>query len=87
MTGSSQHDASASKRASPAYRDAKVANRTFGIGWEIAHAAVSRRPPISFSLSLSLFSLYTYAAKVWDVLVQGAFRPVATLASLNAGDA
>ena len=29
-------------------------------GWEVAHAAVSRRPPVS---------LYTYAASVWDLSI------------------
>jgi hypothetical protein len=31
-----------------------------GFGWEVAHAAVSRRPPVS---------LYTYAASVWDLSI------------------
>jgi hypothetical protein len=55
--------------------DDKVANRDGrDFGWEIAHAAVSRRPPISLSSIVARTHMYTYAAKVWDLfLVQGPF--------------
>jgi hypothetical protein len=44
----------------------------FGFGWEIAHAAVSRRPPISLDAIVARTHMYTYAANVWDLsLVQG----------------
>jgi hypothetical protein len=43
-------------------------------GWEIAHAAVSRRPPIPLDTTVARTHMYTYAAKVWDVsIVQGPF--------------
>jgi hypothetical protein len=60
------------------YSDAKVANRNGrDFGWVIAHAAVSRRPPISLYRIVARTHLYTYAAKAWDLsLVQGPF-PVA----------
>jgi hypothetical protein len=51
-------------------------------GWEIAHEAVSRRPPISLSRFVARTHMYTYAAKVWvSSIVQGPFccRPVLTL--------
>jgi hypothetical protein len=53
----------------------KVANRNVGdFGWEIAHAAVSRRPPIFLHTIEARTRLYTYAAKVWDLsIVQGPF--------------
>jgi hypothetical protein len=39
-----------------------------------AHAAVSRRPPISLCTIVARTHMYTYAAKVWDVsIVQGPF--------------
>jgi hypothetical protein len=42
--------------------------------WEIAHAAVSRRPPISLSGIVARTGGYTCDAKVWDLcIVQGAF--------------
>jgi hypothetical protein len=40
----------------------------------MAHAAVSRRPPISLDTIVARTHMYTYAAKVWDLsIVQGAF--------------
>jgi hypothetical protein len=42
------------------------------IGWEIAHAAVSRRPPISLCAIVAGTHTYTHAAKVRDLpIVQG----------------
>jgi hypothetical protein len=53
--------------------DAKVANRT-GRVQEIAHAAVSRLPPISLTRIVARTEGYTHAAKVWDLsIVQGPF--------------
>jgi hypothetical protein len=41
-------------------------------GWEIAHAAASRRPPISLDSIVARIEGYTYDTKVWDSsLVQG----------------
>jgi hypothetical protein len=43
-------------------------------GWEIAHEAVSRRPPISLDTIVARTHMYTYAANVWGLsTVQGAF--------------
>jgi hypothetical protein len=43
-----------------------------GFGWEIAHEAVSRRPPISLDTIVARTRMYTYAATVWDLaVVQG----------------
>jgi hypothetical protein len=44
----------------------KVANRK-DFGWEIAHGAVSRRPPISLYTTEARTHMYTYDAKVWDL--------------------
>jgi hypothetical protein len=57
------------------YSNAKVANRNVrDFGWEVAHAAVSRRPPISFYRIVARTLMHTYAAKVWDLsIVQGPF--------------
>jgi hypothetical protein len=45
-----------------------------GLFREIAHAAVSRRPPIPLYTIVARTHVYTYAAKVWDSsIVQGAF--------------
>jgi hypothetical protein len=51
----------------------QVANRYVrDFGWEIAHEAVSRRPPISLDTIVALTHMYTYAAKVWELpFVQG----------------
>jgi hypothetical protein len=52
-------------------------------GWEIAHAAVSRRPPISLVTIVARTEGYTHAAKVWALfIVQGPFSvaPCQTLA-------
>ena len=74
--------------------DAKVANRNvWDFGWELAHEAVSRRPPIPLYTSVARTHMYTYPAKVWDLpIVQGPFsvaacpnpkRTFATFASLH----
>jgi hypothetical protein len=51
-----------------------------GRWWEIAHATVSRRPPISLYRIVARTAGYTYDANVWDLsIVQGIFcRPVPT---------
>ena len=56
------------------YSDATVANRNGrDFGGEIAHAAVSRRPPIPLYTIVARTHMYTYAANVWELsLVQGA---------------
>jgi hypothetical protein len=47
------------------YSDIKVTNRNVrDFGWEIAHAAVSRRPPILLSKIVARTRMYTHAAKV-----------------------
>jgi hypothetical protein len=53
----------------------KVANRNVGdFGWEIAHEAVSRRPPSPLYTIVAHTEGYTYDAKVWDLsIVQGPF--------------
>ena len=59
-----------------AYSDEKVAKseRSVSFGWEIAHVAVSPRPPISLDTSVSRTEGYTHAASVWDLcIVQGPF--------------
>jgi hypothetical protein len=49
------------------YSDAKVANRyVWDFGWEMAHAAVSRRPPISLDVIVARTNMYTHTAEVWD---------------------
>jgi hypothetical protein len=56
---------------------------TVGFFWEIAHEAVTRRPPISLYTMVPRTGGYTYAAKVWDSsIVQGSFSvaPCQTLA-------
>jgi hypothetical protein len=56
------------------YSDEKVARIvTVGnFGWKVAHAAVSRRPPISLDTMVPRTRMYTHAAKVWDLsIVQG----------------
>jgi hypothetical protein len=46
-------------------------------GWEIAHAAVTRRSPISLDTIVPRIEGYTYDAKAWDLpLVQGPFSAV-----------
>jgi hypothetical protein len=51
-------------------------NRAYSDGkGAIAHAAVSRRPPISLDTIVARAEGYTYAAKGWDFsLVQGPFH-------------
>jgi hypothetical protein len=45
-----------------------------GFGWEIAHAAVSRRPPISLCTMVPRTGGYTYDVGVWDLsIIQGPF--------------
>jgi hypothetical protein len=55
--------------------DEKVANRDVrDSGWEVAHAAVSRRTPISLDTMVPRTEGYTYDASVWDLsIVQGPF--------------
>jgi hypothetical protein len=66
------------------YSDEKVANRDLrDFGWEIAHDAVSRRPPISFYTIVPRTGGYTYDVGVWDsFIIQGPFSvaPCQTLA-------
>jgi hypothetical protein len=52
-----------------------------GFGWEIAHAAVSRRPPIYLDTMVARTHMYTYAATVWDLsFVEGlSLSPVPNL--------
>ena len=66
-----QRDCAASPRSSgPAYSDANVTNRDGrDFGWEIAHEAVSRRPPIFLHTMSLVTHMYTYAAKVWDLSI------------------
>jgi hypothetical protein len=59
-------------RVEGTYSDEKVANRN--IGWETAHAFVSRRPPIPLSTIVARTHMYTHAAPVWGLsIVQGPF--------------
>jgi hypothetical protein len=55
------------------YSDAKVANRNVrDFRWEIAHEAVSRRPPISLHTIVARTRMYTYDTNVWALsIVQG----------------
>jgi hypothetical protein len=46
----------------------RFANRN-DVGWEIAHEAVSRRPPISLYTIVARTHMYTYAAKVWNLSI------------------
>jgi hypothetical protein len=57
------------------YSDVKVANRDVrDFGWEIAHGAVTRRPPISLDTMVPRTEGYTYDVGVWDSsIVQGPF--------------
>jgi hypothetical protein len=48
-----------------------------GFGWGIAHAAVSRRPPISLYTSVARTRMYTYAPSVWDSSIVQPFSVVA----------
>jgi hypothetical protein len=55
-------------------------------GWEIAHEAVSRRPPISLYTIAARPRMYTYAVGVWDLsIVQGPFSvaPCQTFATIR----
>jgi hypothetical protein len=48
--------------------DEKNANRNVGVfGWEIAHEAVSRRPPIPLYTIVARYHMYTHDADVWDL--------------------
>ena len=40
--------------------------RIVTFGWAIAHAAVSRRPPVFLSRIVARTHMNTHAAKVWD---------------------
>jgi hypothetical protein len=61
----------------------KSSNRNVRVfGWENAHEAVSRRPPIPLYTIVARTHMYTYATKVWDLfIVQGPF-PVAPCQTL-----
>jgi hypothetical protein len=63
----------------------KVPNRNVrGFGWEMAHDAVSRRPPIPLYTMVARTHMYTYDANVWDLsIVQGAFSVAAKLLVLR----
>jgi hypothetical protein len=66
------HERYASLKNLP-YSDANIA-KSDDFGWEIAHAGVSRRPPISLYRAVARTHMYTYAAEVWDSsIVQGPF--------------
>jgi hypothetical protein len=73
------------RRHRAAYSDQKVANRNArDFGWEIAHAAVTRRPPISLYTMVPRTGGYTYDVGLWDSsIVQGPFSaaPCQTLTS------
>jgi hypothetical protein len=58
-----------------AYSDATVANRDGrGFGWEVGHAAVTRRPPISLYTMVARTEGYAYDVGVRDwSIVQGPF--------------
>jgi hypothetical protein len=54
------------------YSDANRNGRDFG--WEIAHTAVSRCPPIPLYTIVVRTGAYTYGAEVWDLsIIQGHF--------------
>ena len=61
--------------------DQKVANRNVrDFGWERAHEAVSRRPPISLDTVVARTHIYTYDATVWGLcIVHGPFLSTQTL--------
>jgi hypothetical protein len=63
----------------------KVASRRGrGFGWEIAHAAITRRPPISLEMVVARTGGYAHDVGVWDLsVVQGPFSvaPCQALAS------
>jgi hypothetical protein len=66
------------------FSDEKVANRDGrDFGWEVAHGAVTRRPPISLDTMVARTGGYTRDVGVWDFsIVQGPFSvaPCQTLA-------
>jgi hypothetical protein len=46
-------------------------------GWEIAHEAISRRPPISVDTIVARTEGYTHDVGIWDLsIVQGPFSAV-----------
>jgi hypothetical protein len=52
------------------HSDAKVANRNFrDFGWEIAHGAVTQRPPISLYTMVPRTEGYAHDARVWDLSI------------------
>jgi hypothetical protein len=54
----------------PHLANERTANRRVsGFGWEISHAAISRRPPISLYTSVARTESYTYDAKVRDLFI------------------
>jgi hypothetical protein len=63
-----QQQASQIRRACLLHSDAQVANRYVrDFGWGIAHAAVSRRPPISLDTIVARTHMYAHGAKVWNL--------------------
>jgi hypothetical protein len=62
----------------------QVANRDVrGFGWEIAHAAVTRRPPSSLYTVVPRTGSYAHDVGIWDLsIIQGPFSvaPCQTLA-------
>jgi hypothetical protein len=52
------------KVRAPYRRCKSCESERWGFGWELAHAAVSRRPPISLPRIVARTHVYTYAAKV-----------------------
>jgi hypothetical protein len=78
-----QTDPRCGEREVSTYIDDTVANRYVrGFGWEVAHEAVSRRPPIPLPMIVARSRIYTYDANVRDLcLVTGAIfcRPVPNL--------
>jgi hypothetical protein len=45
-----------------------------GFGWEVAHEAVSRRPPISLYTMVPRAHIYTYGAEVWALSIVKGFH-------------
>jgi hypothetical protein len=78
-----EYNVRAERPPSLLYSDERVANRDVrDFGWEIAHGAVARRPPISFCTIVARTGSYAYDVGVWDLsIVQGpfSFAPCQTL--------
>jgi hypothetical protein len=70
------HDASPHQQVGCCTATRKWRNRDFKgyFGWEIAHEAVSRRPPVSLDRVVARTGGYAYDVGVWDLsIVQGPF--------------